>query len=419
MSRRMMAVALGVASVAGGVIVIHALSGPAKISLSSNASHEGMGHMGHWQMWPGMSRRAGDSLGDQPGMVHGSFTTIDNQGDPTFNQLLGINNNNVIAGYFGSGAAGHPNKGYLLRASRQGAMFRSENFPGAMQTQVTGLNDRAVSVGFWSGQNTASQTNDNFGFYTWHGRFHNANFPTLNNAKPATDQLLGVNDRDVAVGFYNNGQGASRAYEYSILTHQFRRVLIPGVRNLSKKVSVTAAAINNRGDVAGFYSVGGGTTFGFLKTAHGRFFRLAFPGASSTQAFGVNDWREVAGTYMMGSGNNAKSYGFTWSPFTGFRTISDPMGVGTTLINGINDFGELVGFYTDSAGNTDGFVWSPFGHGGGMPAPSTSATPSLSATPSTSATPTTSVRPTTSATPTTSTSVPAPAPSATSSTDHW
>jgi hypothetical protein len=409
-SRRMMAVALGVASVAGGVIVIHALTGPAKISLSSNSMRES--RMGHFQMFPGMHHRAGNSLGDQPGMVRGSFTTLNNPGDLTFNQLLGINNNNIIAGYFGSGAQGHPNKGYLLRAAMGDPMFRSENFPGALQTQVTGLNDRGVTVGFWSGQNTASQMNDNFGFFTWHGRFRNANFPTLNNAKPATDQLLGVNDRDVAVGFYNNGQGASRGYEYSILTHQFRRVLLPGIRNLAKNTSVTAAAINNRDAVAGFYSVHGGTTFGFLKTAGGRFFRLAYPGAAMTQAFGVNDWNEVAGTYTMGSGSNAKTYGFTWSPWTGFRTISDPSGVGTTLINGINDFGELVGFYTDSAGNTDGFMWSPFGHGmgGGMPSPTTSVTPSTSATPTTSATATTSAKPTTS---------PSAVPTPTSTSDHW
>src|SRR5579885_3695116 len=43
-----------------------------------------------------------------------TFQTLDNAADPTFNQLLGINNTGVIAGYFGSGAAGHPNKGYLL-----------------------------------------------------------------------------------------------------------------------------------------------------------------------------------------------------------------------------------------------------------------------------------------------------------------
>ena len=34
-----------------------------------------------------------------------------------------------------------------------------------MQTQVTGINDPGVTVGFWSGQNTESLSNDNFGFY--------------------------------------------------------------------------------------------------------------------------------------------------------------------------------------------------------------------------------------------------------------
>src|SRR4051794_31731419 len=40
-----------------------------------------------------------------------SFKTLDDPADPTFNQLLGINDSGVIAGYFGSGDAGHPNKG--------------------------------------------------------------------------------------------------------------------------------------------------------------------------------------------------------------------------------------------------------------------------------------------------------------------
>ena len=43
-----------------------------------------------------------------------TFQTLNNNHDDTFNQLLGVNNSGVIAGYFGSGMAGHPNKGYVL-----------------------------------------------------------------------------------------------------------------------------------------------------------------------------------------------------------------------------------------------------------------------------------------------------------------
>ena len=54
------------------------------------------------------------------------------------------------------------------------------------------------------------------------------NFPTGNNASPQVDQLLGVNDHDVAVGFYTNAQGNNRGYTYNIRTRSFTRVLVPG-----------------------------------------------------------------------------------------------------------------------------------------------------------------------------------------------
>lgn len=72
--------------------------------------------------------------------------------------------------------------------------------PGSVQTQVTGLHDRGVMVGFWSDMNNANLVNDNFGFYRLGGdRFHSVTFPTDSNATPQMDQLLGVNNRDLAV----------------------------------------------------------------------------------------------------------------------------------------------------------------------------------------------------------------------------
>jgi hypothetical protein len=76
-------------------------------------------------------------------------------------------------------------------------------------------------------------------------------------------------------------------------------------------------------------------------------------------ALGVNNFEEVVGTYMVGSGSSAQMHGFTWQPGRGFTSIDDPHGVGTTTINGVNDFGQLVGFYVDAAGNTDGFLATP------------------------------------------------------------
>ena len=39
-------------------------------------------------------------------------------------------------------------------------------------------------------------------------------------------------------------------------------------------------------------------------------------------------------------------------------SVGDPQGIGTTTINGVNDRGEIVGFYVNAGGNTDGFVGS-------------------------------------------------------------
>src|ERR1700685_4663789 len=287
------------------------------------------------------------------------FRTLNDARDVTFNQLLGINNEGVIAGYFRSGDQGPAHKGYRLSLPYGQGNYAHENFPGSRQTQVTGLNDLGVTVGFWSTQNNANMVNNNFGFYSAGGRYHTVNFPTGDNASPQVDQLLGVNDHDVAVGFYTNGQGSNRGYTYNIRTRSFSRVLVPGAPAGEAGPSLTATAINNSGDVAGVYARSSSQTDAFLRLDSGRFITLAVPGAAMTQAFGVNDRDEVVGAYTVGSGSNAATHGFTWRPGYGFRTVDDPHGQGATTINGANDHGDLVGFYTDSAGNTDGMLALP------------------------------------------------------------
>jgi hypothetical protein len=304
-----------------------------------------------------------------------TFTTLDNPADVTFNQLLGFNNGGVIAGYFGSGAAGHPNKGYVLVRTATGFKIENENFPGSTQTQVTGLNDRGVTVGFWSPTNTGNG-DANFGFYWLRGRFHSVNFPTRSNSTPPVNQLLGVNDQDMAVGFYTDAKGNSHGYTYGIFTNRFRTVSVPGA------TSVTATAINNHDDVAGFFTNAAGATQSFLRYGSGREITLAVKGASMTQALGVNDFGAVVGVYTVGTGDNAATHGFIWTRARGFRTVDDTQGVGTTTINGVNDAGDIVGFYGDAAGNTHGFAAAPIGQ---RPLPgllvTATPTPSMSTSP--------------------------------------
>jgi len=285
--------------------------------------------------------------------VHYHFRTINNANDPTFNQLLGINDKGKIAGYFGSGVQGHPNKGYTVTPPYGQLKFRNQNFPGSKQTQVTGLNSNAVQVGFYSTMNTASGSNNNFGYYSINGKhFHKVNFPAKHPASPPVDQLLGVNDQGLAVGFYVDSHGNSHGYLYNINTNKYvgQTLPIPGV------TSVTPTGINDPDSVTGFFINSKGKTRGFLvRKASPHLFILNVPGSDATMPFGVNKFGVVVGVYTIGSNN----FGFTWSRGNGFQTIQDPNGPNQTFVNGINSLGELVGFYVGPHGNTNGFLAKP------------------------------------------------------------
>ncbi len=280
-----------------------------------------------------------------------TFKTLNDNADPTFNQLLGINNEGKIASYFGSGTPAnvHPNKGYTLNPPYGQGNYVNENFPGSQQTQVTGINNNDRTVGFWADAN-----GDNFGFVDHDGHFTNVvdpNAPKSAPGVPTVQQLLGVNDHNVAVGFYNDAQGNAHGFTYDIGRNDFDAVQVAGF------ASVTATAINNKGDVAGFVQ-NGGVDKGFLKD-DGKVELLAGPkGAVSVQALGVNNEDDVVGSYTDATG---QMHGFLFDAQSkSYTTIDDPNGVkgptGMTVVNGINDKGQLVGFYLDGAGNTDGML---------------------------------------------------------------
>jgi probable HAF family extracellular repeat protein len=276
-----------------------------------------------------------------------TFVTLNDAADPTFNQLLGINNNGRIAGYFGSGdvAHGHPNKGYTLTPPYGQGNYQNENFPGSVQTQVTGLNNKAVTVGFWADAN-----GDNFGFVEHNGGFINVvnpNAPKPAAGTPSVQQLLGVNDKDKAVGFYTDATGNNHGFTYDIDHNRFEAVNIKGFN------SVTATAINNKGDIAGFVQ-NGPNQEGFL-IDDGKVELLKGPkGAVSVQALGVNNEDQVVGSFVDAQGN---THGFLFDDHSkSYTTIDDPNAQGTTVVNGLNDKGQLVGFFLDKAGNTDGML---------------------------------------------------------------
>ncbi len=178
-----------------------------------------------------------------------TFQTINNPADTTFNQLLGVNDAGTIVGYYGSGSATAPNKGYSVTLQSGTPVFTNENFPGSVQTQVVGINNTGTTVGFF-----VDGGGNNFGFTKTAG-FTAVNNPNVGNT-PTVTQLLGVNDHGVAAGFFTDANGNNQGFTYS--NNSFNALGLP-----TGAVSATATGINNAGVVSGFYVDGAGATHGF------------------------------------------------------------------------------------------------------------------------------------------------------------
>jgi uncharacterized membrane protein len=258
----------------------------------------------------------------------------------TFTQLLGINDFDVIAGYHGADV----NKGFRFTLPKN---FTDENFPASAQTQVVGINDNTKTVGFY-----VDSENVTHGFVrTPGGMYSTVDFPGT-----GFNQLLGQNFRSQAVGYFADSPDFTVDHAY--IYDENGGVFLPIVNPLS--VNSQATGINDLGVVCGFYVDAGNVTHGFLLN-FGTLTTLDFPGSTSfTQALGLNNKGQVVGVYQVG----ADMHGFIYNSANGhFRTVDDPNGVNaglkTTTINGINNLGQIVGFYVDSVGNTDGFIGTP------------------------------------------------------------
>jgi probable HAF family extracellular repeat protein len=264
-----------------------------------------------------------------------NFQTVNYPGD-TFTQLLGINNSLLIAGYHNVDT----NSGFTLRLPVQ---FTTENYPNSMMTQVIGINNSGTTDGFYVDNGGTTH-----GFYKTNGTNNTVDYPGT-----AFNQLLGQNDMGQASGYYSMSQNNSTPdtpYVYNELGGGvFQVITIPAAAG-----GAQATGINNSQQICGFYIDSMGVNHGFLLN-FGLLVTLDAPNSTFTQALGLNNKGQVVGTYMDQGG---LTHGFVWTSKGGFQTIDVPAGIGTTVVNGINDLGVLVGFYGASPINS-GFVAFP------------------------------------------------------------
>ena len=276
-----------------------------------------------------------------------TFQTLDNAGDPAFNQLLGINNAGEIGGYFGDGVV-QPNKGYISPAVRA-TNHANENFPASVQTQVVGINNNAspITVGFY-----IDAAGNNFGFFNVGGSFTSVTGPNVPTTGPTVTQLLGVNNAGAVVGFDTDAGGNDHGIVGNVLSSNTKELILPASFNA---VSTTLSDINNSNFASGFYTDMAGNTHGFVcNVMSAACMSYDDPNGTNTMFLGLNNNGQVVGSFV---DVNGETQGVLFNELTNtFQTISDPhssaaaaFNVTGTTINGINDQGQLVGFYLDGA----------------------------------------------------------------------
>ncbi len=222
----------------------------------------------------------------------GGFTTVDMPG-ALATQPSDINDLDQIVGTYSTTARqtqapdAKP-RGFLLDRGR----FISIDVPGAVQTRANGINNRRQVVGEY-----LDPTGNFHGFLWDKGAFTTVDVPGAAATSP-----LNINDRGQIIGGYIND-----LTEQPLTLHGFQldkgRVTTfdapPGPLTL-------ILGNNNRGQVVGVSATGGVTGGGPVPTVRGFLLRkgikgpitpIAFPGAPSTLPNGINDLGQIVGGY--------------------------------------------------------------------------------------------------------------------------
>jgi len=120
--------------------------------------------------------------------------------------------------------------------------------------------------------------------------------------------------------------------------------------------STQAWGINLSGDIIGFYVSADKATHGFL-LSRGQYGSIDFPGASYTEANGISPRGDVIGDYAATLTGSGPHHGFVLSREGTYTSIDYP-GATSTVARGMNSHGDILGTYTFADNVSHIFVMS-------------------------------------------------------------
>lgn len=341
----------------------------------------------------------GDLIGAHGFLLsQGVYTLLDDPDSITGETApAGINNAGVVVGYYGG-----PNVNQdplSLSGLSRGFVYNNGVFTDApadpmasVGGQANGISNYGLVVGAYS-----DSIGTVHGYALYHGMFFTVDNPNASIAE------FNVNYNGTwASGINNSGQIVGYYYDIDGFTHGF--LLENGVYTeiddpnaaptgqWTYQNGTYAYDINNLGQIVGYYYDADANAHGFLLD-HGVYTELDFPGAISTQACGINDSGEIVGDFAnageiiqpfvleggeytapgpvanssfsiaLGINNKGQIVGIYLDFGTGEQLANgylledgiyydiDVPGAASTSLTGINDSGDIVGYFQDSAGD--------------------------------------------------------------------
>jgi YVTN family beta-propeller protein len=222
---------------------------------------------------------------------------------------------------------------------RHGTDLSYINYPGATNTQATGITPSGVIVGRYF-----SVDGKQHGFTLRRGLFASVDVP---NATSSTDAAW-INARGDIVGTFGDALGS---HAYTLSRGKFTTINFPGAD--SANTATLGFGMSNAGDVVGVEFVGGDFLHGHgYVYSHGAFKLIDYPGAVGTFPTMIVDDNRIVGAYF---GSDSVFHSFLLSG--GKFTIIDVPDSTFTWMTGIDPDGDIVGFYNSKDGNQHGVVF--------------------------------------------------------------
>lgn len=296
-----------------------------------------------------------------------TFYTVDYPNEEP-NRVTSIADNQEIVGVYGDGAGKNRYHSYTstYNSSEPYVAFQDADNPAAASTYLTSIKALPGSLGTVEAGYVTSP-DDLRG--TW-GVINNAGLWTLMNhpheGKCRMTKLFGMNLNFDAVGFY--WDDTSSPSQSPCTTHvQYATKVVPSERFRDyatlKGAHPSANGINKSDWIVGSTdSSDDGHSQGWTteKQLTFKYWSYDNDSSNSTQMLGLNDSGVIVGTYEDASGN---SHGFivlnvfSNPKYPAWQSIDEPNGNGTnTVISGIDNSGDICGWYTGSDGLIHGFV---------------------------------------------------------------